>query len=362
MRIYIHGNCQASAVGWMLREARPDLVIKSREVHTVDLNSRADLDLYEDDVRGADLILTQPISETYRNVEIFSLKWLRNNKQPHAPLLVFPSIHFRGYNLQSFALDVPGHIMDYHDVHVADMYSSGLSAEACHDRITSPTFFTKAFVLSEVLACLRELVRREEACRADARVSPILSEHLNDELLFHTFNHPARRVLRSVTERLMEAAGDPIQLEVNGVSYLNNVRIMPYHATALHLGLPPAQVPELGEMIRLHVAESLLDYVRAAYASYEQVGPSMVRAKLESHPEAHAYLRRFRQADQWNSESFNPASFIESLFHTLLLRHPTSLEVQYWVDVLPDVGPAHVVQQFTSSPEFQDLPRARVEA
>ena len=244
MRVYLHGNCQVSGVGYLLAEARPDLLLKSREVHTFDLDSAAAHAEYRADIADADLILTQPISDGYRQVDDLSLSWILARKRPDTRVLVFPSIYFRGYTLQSFELDMPGHIMDYHDVHVADMYRLGMSAEECYECISASDFFSRAFVLDEVLACLRELIRREEACRADARVSPILATELDRELLFHTFNHPGRRVLASVTRDLMRAAGTVIELPENGPSPLNSIRIMPYPSAAYHLGLDEVALPE----------------------------------------------------------------------------------------------------------------------
>lgn len=354
MQVYLHGNCQASAIGWLLAEARPDLTLKSREVHTFDLASPAARAEYRADIEGADLILTQPISDGYRHVDDLSLSRILASKRPGTRVLVFPSIYFRGYTLQSFALNMPGHIMDYHDVHVADMYRLGLSAEECHERISASDFFSRTFVLDEVLAGLRELIRREQACRADARVSPILAADLDRELLFHTFNHPGRRVLASVTRDLMRAAGEAIELQEDGVSPLNNIRIMPYASAAHHLGLDEMALPELGQMVRLHVAETLLAYVQAAYESYHAVGREAVSAALERHPETAAYLLRYRGSPPGQAVGFSPTSHVLGLFHLLLDRHPTRPEVQYWTQALARIGPTEVLRQFLHSDERQD--------
>lgn len=355
MRVYIHGNCQASAIGWLLGEVRPGWIVRSREVHTFPIGNPSEFEAYQADVAHADLILAQPISPNYRGVDHLSLDWIRANKAAQATLLVFPSIHFRGYTIQSFALEMPGHLMDYHDVHVADMYRLGTSPEEAHARIVSDDFFTRAFVLAEVLDALREIVRREEACGAAARVSPILSRRLEREFLFNTFNHPTRSVLADVTEQLMRAAGAPVTLSTNGPCYLDPIRIMPYHSAARHLGLRREALPELGQVVRRHVAETLLDYVKAAYASYEEVGPEAVSAALARHAEAGAYLARFHgSGHSSHAQAFDASAQVESLYHGLLRRHPTPVEVRYWVRSLSEIGLTEVVHRFLGSAEYLD--------
>lgn len=354
MRVYIHGNCQASAIGWLLQEVRPDWTITSREVHTFDITAPAAFEAYCADVASADLILAQPISENYRDVDYLSLAWLRAQKPPSATLLVFPSIFFRGYAQQSFALGLPGQLMEYHDVHVADMYRSGAPVAECHERITAEDFFTRGFVLGEVMEGLRELIRREEAYATHARVSPILARDLERALLFHTFNHPARAILVEVTEQLMAAAGAPVTLERDGVDYLNNNRIMPYHSAVLHLGIDPATLLELGCIVRSHVSETLADYVQAVYDNYDTIGPEEVSAALSRNHEASAYLARFRGSVATRPQGFDASAHIHGLYALLLRRQPSPDEIQYWVRSLGEIGLTETLRQFLESPEYAE--------
>jgi hypothetical protein len=358
MRVYVHGNCQASAIGLMLQEARPDWDIVSREVHTFDVADPGNIEAYQEQVSGADLILAQPISDDYRGVEFLSLSWIRANKGPGSMLRVFPSIYFRGYNPQSFDLHMDGHLMDYHDVHVADMFLAGIEPEECHERIASPSFFTQDFVLAEFFQSLRNLTQREQSTGVDARASSIiLSEH-NREPLFHTFNHPGRTVLRGVTEQLMRAAGHAVAIDPEGPSYLSNIRIMPYRSLAMHLGMANEALPEQGLMIRLGTVESLRNYVEAAHGCYRAAGPEALRERLAAYPQAGAYLKRFHQAEQ--RPSLDADQLVLGLFRELMGREPCGWEVEYWVKGLPGLGPEEVVRRFVGSAEYQDRLACRV--
>ncbi|WP_336488258.1 WcbI family polysaccharide biosynthesis putative acetyltransferase [Methylobacterium nigriterrae] len=353
MRVYCHGNCQASALGWLLAEIKPNWTIKSREVHNFDILQPTQFEQYCDDIRSADIILSQPVSDNYRGVDFLSLSWLKAHKRPDGQLCVFPSIHYRGYNPQIFGLGIEAYKIGYDDVHIADMYASGLSVEECHDRITSPMFFTRAFVLSEAMTNLRELIRREDVTGSHARVSPILATRMDQELLFHTFNHPNRRILVSVVEQLMAAAGQPVTLPLVGMCYLNNTRIIPYPSAVTSLGMDVSAVPERGLFVHLHVAMPLVDFVKKAYEAYEQAGREQLRTAISNNKWASAYLERYRNS-QPLEQGFNAGSFVEGLFRTLLRRHPTAPDVAYWVKRLSEIGPAEVVRHITLSDEFQD--------
>lgn len=352
MRIYVHGNCQASAIGWTLQESQPHWDIQSREVHTFDVASSEVYEAYREQVRRADLILAQPISDGYRDVEFLSLSWLRANKSSDATIAVFPSIYFRGYNPFSFDLHMDGHIMGYHDVHVADMFLAGVSSEECHHRIASPSFFTRDFAQSEFFRNLRTLARREQAAAVDAFASPFILNHYDQELLFHTFNHPGRSVMCSVINQLMRVAGLDVTIAASGPSYLNNIRIMPYRSLATHLDMQEAALHEMGLMIRLDVVESLRNYVEAAYDCYRAAGPEAVRKRICAYPEAEAYLQRFNQSGKVPRFEGSPLAL--SLFRILLGREPSDWEVQYWVKVLDEVGPGEAMRCFVESTEYQD--------
>lgn len=352
MHVYVHGNCQASAIGWMLREAHPDWDIVSHEVHAVDIASPDMGEPYRAQVRRADLILAQPISDGYRGVEHLSLSWLKANKRADAVLKIFPSIYFRGYNPSSFDLHMDGHIMDYHDVHVADMFLAGVSPGECHDRIAAPGFFTQGFAQSEFFRNLRSLARREREAKADALASPIILREYDRELMFHTFNHPSRRILCGVIDQLLQAAGLSTRVAAMGRSYLDNVRIMPYRSLAAHLDIPDEAIPERGLMIRPGVVESLRDYVEAAYGCYRAAGEAAVRERIAAHPEAGAYLRRFHHDGAGAGLDLHGLAL--SLFQELLGRDPSDWEVRYWVKVMDEAGPEDGVRRFTGSAEFRD--------
>ena len=243
--------------------------------------------------------------------------------------------------------------MGYHDVHVADMFLAGIASQECYERIASSTFFTRDFVLSEFFMSLRSLAQRERVARVDATASRLILDAHQVGLLFHTFNHPSRGLLRNVIDQLMHSVGQSVEIPAEGRSYLDNIRIMPYRSLALHLGLQPETVPEMGQMIRLGIVESLRDYVEAAYECYRVAGPEPLRERLVAYPEAGAYLQRFHGTGQGGGAKLNADLLILGLFRTLLDREPAWPEVQYWVSALAEIGPAEVMQRFVGSDEYR---------
>ena len=102
MRIYIHGNCQATVLARMLSEIFPVSTIKGREVHLVKVPDEHS-DVVED-VRNADIIICQPVKQGYKGVEWFSSDFIKGEKRLQAQFLTLSNAFFRGHHPEYFLL------------------------------------------------------------------------------------------------------------------------------------------------------------------------------------------------------------------------------------------------------------------
>lgn len=356
MKVRLYGNCQVTMLEHLFREVKSDWSVISREVHTFDVNSKQAFDDYAAEVRDADVIVIQPISKGYRGVDYFRKDWIDANKRSGAKVLVFPSIYFRGYTINSFELTADEHITAYHDVHIADMFVNGVSPSECFERISNPSFFTDTFVLTEVLRSFNQLVLREHVADVDVKASPFIAPHLQHNIVFHTFNHPARGIMVGVANQLLEAMGIEERAAIAGVDHLSVTRMMPYVSAALHMELPAAATPELGHVTLPHQApEPLGSFIEASYESYRRSGPEKVRGSIDSHGEARPYLDRFQASLEPGQPRFNYMPFVKGLYRQLLSRQASIPEIVYWDGVFSDVGPSEAFKLFSASPEFQSL-------
>ncbi len=133
LKIYVHGNCQAPALGDLVAEACGNSVeVTTRQVFSLDLEK--DVEGYRRDVMTADVILTQPVSENYRGVEFLSSDWIKVNARADATILTVPVIFHRGQLPQCFPM-TSWHEdrLAYHDAHALDYFLNGKEADAFLD-------------------------------------------------------------------------------------------------------------------------------------------------------------------------------------------------------------------------------------
>jgi len=174
VKIYIHGNCQGPALGELLSEAcGPAVEVNSRGVHDIDLENESKD--YIEDIRSADVVISQPVANNYRGTEILSTSWVRDNVKPGGQFLLFPVIYHRGQLPQSFTTIIHGDRMAYHDVHAVTYFLSGRSVDEFLDDTAKSDFLPADFVRSEAFLSTVELLRREASAPLDVRVSEIVT-------------------------------------------------------------------------------------------------------------------------------------------------------------------------------------------
>ena len=339
----------------LLREVRKDWNIISREVHTFDVDCRESFSSYSSEVNRADVIIVQPISESYRGVDYFSNKWISLNKKTDAKLIVFPSIYFRGYTPQSHDITQEKHITDYHDVHIADMFANGHSKDQCVDQLYSSTFFAKEFALREITRCFNQLADRETETSVDVHATPVIAASLNNSILFHTFNHPARVVMVDVANKILGLVDAKEEISVSGVDHLNLTRIMPYFSTALRLGLPASVLGEINKVTLIHSTTTLEQFVDMTYDSYNRYGAELIRGFIEGNAEAKSYLDRFNSQMKLKTDRLEYVPLVNNLYRTLLQRNASPTETYYWVKVFLEAGAGAALKEFTQTNEFQDV-------
>ena len=89
-KILLYGNCQTTALTRKLRDK--NYFTQNIVAHRTRLLEAKFLK----EIKSADIIITQPISDNYRNKEYLSIKYIIENKNEDTELIVFPSLHAGG--------------------------------------------------------------------------------------------------------------------------------------------------------------------------------------------------------------------------------------------------------------------------
>ena len=134
MKVHIHTNCQSIPLAGLLKEAQPGWDISYFEAHAGEIIDR--IDEHHSLIRTADLVISQPIHNGYRERTDLSIDWVRENVRANATLLVFPSIHFTGHHPGLDELPLQG-IPFLSSLLAAHLIASGLTPTAALDHFLS---------------------------------------------------------------------------------------------------------------------------------------------------------------------------------------------------------------------------------
>jgi hypothetical protein len=246
MRLYFHGNCQLPALARLFREIRPDWAIHAREVHAREtLKQEAET---RADAASADVIVCQPIRRDYGGVDWLGLEGLQAMAKPGCRVVRIPSMFFDGQlpcwaYLGGGAGRLRGYRMSYHCLPVAAMVLRGESPETIIRRLLAPDFLDPEWSRGAFQRSVDELARREADGHVDVPVSDIYAELGRQAQVGHTINHPTRRVLLRVAERILRLLGQAADLPEAGPEYLPLPHLAVLPATQRALGLAPDQEP-----------------------------------------------------------------------------------------------------------------------
>ena len=216
MKVHIHANCQSIPLAGLLKEAQPGWDISYFEAHAGEIIDR--IDEHHSLIRTADLVISQPIHNGYRERTDLSIDWVRENVRANATLLVFPSIHFTGHHPGLDELPLQG-IPFLSSLLAAHLIASGLTPTAALDHLLSEQLLRDEDIEAEIQASLDEMRRREVVDQMDILITPFLEEHCRTRPLFHIQNHPLRETMVFVANQILERLECTGRAAVDGHDY-----------------------------------------------------------------------------------------------------------------------------------------------
>ncbi|MFM0608128.1 WcbI family polysaccharide biosynthesis putative acetyltransferase [Paraburkholderia sediminicola] len=350
LKIYIHANCQGAALAKLMAETQPDNVqVKCREVFSIDIQT--EFENFRSDIEEADVIISQPVADNYRDVEWLSTDWLRRNRSPNSRLIIVPAIYHRGQIPQCFPLkDFYDGRLAYHDAHAIDYFLEGKDVNAfLHDTQRSD-FFPPDFVRSEAFLTTRELLRRENTAGCNVLVSDIIERYSTTDQPLFTVNHPSRAVLAMFGNRMLDTLGVEWRIPSAGAEVLDQIVIAPYLSAAIAIGHEGLGL-RLDEMRSQNTWESRAEYFAHVFDAYRAIGADRVRDAISGHGELTAYLQRFKRS-KGAVQFEDRRKLVESLYRTFLGREPNSGEVLHHLQSLELRGFEALVTVFPNSKEF----------
>lgn len=205
LSIAVVGNCQARPFAEIIKSLVPNVDIAG--VAIVHLLRDDDEAAYANIFKSADLILAQLVSDNYpctfvRNVNLKTKYGER--------VRIWPNLYFEGYNPELCYIrnqarkQLGGPLGDYHSKTIVQAWRRGLSVSDAI-QLHHDYNYNMATYGDVPNNSLQELRNRE--VRTDVQIVDWICDHLWQQRLFFTFNHPAKSLLVELCERLLTSIG-----------------------------------------------------------------------------------------------------------------------------------------------------------
>jgi hypothetical protein len=220
MNLHIIGNCQvnpvASYLSHALEGAGHNLTVWP-ELHLIQERECSEL---IDSLENADILICMPVGNNYRSMPLGSSQVAARCPR-HCKIIVYPNCYFKGYHPTfDYVRDRNGdHVLssspliagknpfsDYHDSEAAKLC---LTMQDTDERIfeeyikaTSDLSVKFKSIASE---SLQEVERRDSSCSFS--LCDLIQASYQKAKLFHSFNHPANVLIKTLSAKIMEEAG-----------------------------------------------------------------------------------------------------------------------------------------------------------
>lgn len=217
MRCLFIGICQLVAIAEML-ESVPEftsLYSVRRSYAVFSLSEQEMRRILDEELPAADLVVTQPVSSSYKNNPMFSTEHLRARAPSGCRFVVIPNCYFTGYDPLPFQMTEGGQVVHRSGVSylpglaVAALMDGNVPAACC--AVNAPSAFSKEQLQRNYERSIGELRQREQdmfgtGVPTDVRIADFIADTYRAKHLFHTYNHPTNALLKECMRRILDLA------------------------------------------------------------------------------------------------------------------------------------------------------------
>ena len=212
MDILLYGNCQL----WGIKEclfSQNNFYAKYLDCYEQENDEEYMLKIY----KSADIIITQPIQDNYRNKHYLSTSYIIENCKKTCKIIILDSLHFDFYYcdltytfFKDKMLEVPEH---YHYQYMLDCYKNKVSVnDYIKNYINNVDLISKEDLENKAIASINELKRRYENNKIKYTGENVyfvysgdyIRDNYKDKLLFYSMNHPTFHLLKFISEQIAE--------------------------------------------------------------------------------------------------------------------------------------------------------------
>lgn len=276
MIITFLGNCQAPILANIfnnkIKNISKNICVKAiKPVHLLDIGDEEHLNKTFEDTQ---LLITQPIQNGYKGL---SLGTQELKERLDVDVIVVPNCYFAGYTPNFIYLkgdkgtitsaQYPEIVIDYHDALVMYGYGKGFSIESLFKKFqfgSNKDVYMHLYRHAE--KSLKELELREMSC--DICISDFIKEQFRDRLLFYTYNHPEKKVIEVLLNRLSHYMSYDINFTLS-IDPFSKTRL-PIHNIFGNSGFYNFyEENEHSKIVKQNTYISLYEYIKSIYQFYD---------------------------------------------------------------------------------------------
>jgi hypothetical protein len=212
MNILYYGNCQLYGVKQILN--LNNYIETSIECYSTTLNEGE----FENIISQQDIIISQPISDNYRDKPYLSTNFIINHCKETCKLIIFDSCYFNFYyfdlTYKEFNNDILHQPIDYHYHTMIECYKNNLSVDYyIENYVNNVNLKSKEELEYYANQSLDELNSRHyryvEKYKVNNNIYFIstydyIKNNYKDKLLFYSMNHPTKFVLQYICEEIVK--------------------------------------------------------------------------------------------------------------------------------------------------------------
>ena len=216
--ILLVGNCQTFALEKCLN-LYENYEVRQIMIHSETLNKND----YTILINNYDIIITQPISESYRELDYLGTNYLIDNTKNNT-IIIFPSCYFDFYypDLIYYGLSEP---VDYHYVNMINNFKDNSSIENYITHcVNNPNLFSKEILLEKAENSFKEMERRDFEVKDYIlkrkniyyiSITNFVKNNFKEKLLFYSMNHPSKYLIHYISEEIISILNIPNSILYN---------------------------------------------------------------------------------------------------------------------------------------------------
>lgn len=173
-------------------------------------------------VPNMDLVISQPVSRSYKNNEIYSTAYLKKSLNKKTKHIIIPNCYFTGYDPLPFQLvfhnnETVNNTLTYYPLlclkELIECDIKNATKKWC-----DPEAYTLEILNKNVQNSLTKLRAREkqvfeENYGVDIIISDYIEHNYTKQFLFHTYNHPTNKLLIILAKRILTNLCLPCTIE-----------------------------------------------------------------------------------------------------------------------------------------------------